>query len=219
MLAKKAVWAVAACLLFAVPVSAQEYVCLAMDGEFYGSLMVGSPVHFSGPITFGSCYPGTWDIWIDDTGWPTDPAPRWDHIWNTFYAPNYDPTLFGGFGGWLGIFDVPTLAERPDLFIDHTGEGTMTGVIQLIFQVQDNGNGVLDPGEECMGSLVGIVIIINDGTGVYAGYCGSGSYSGGFFRDCPGFNETWMVHMDLCIQPCETPVAETTWGTVKALFQ
>ena len=187
----------------------------AGTGDFMDSPPVfGGAVDPGGDITVGS-----WSITVPDDGWPTDPVDRTTYIWNTFYAPNYE---VGNPGFWKGYFDIDHgLTAMNDLeIVDDTNVGTMTGICSVEIQVQDiNNNGVLDEGEFCNGSLSGIVIIIREGTGVYDGMCGTGNYFGTYIKDCPATTETWNFGMYLYIQDCTSPVEDTTWGAIKALYQ
>ena len=187
----------------------------AGTGDFMDSPPVfGGAVDPGGDITVGS-----WSITVPDDGWPTDQVDRTTYIWNTFYAPNYE---VGNPGFWKGYFDIDHgLTAMNDLeIVDDTNVGTMTGICSVEIQVQDiNNNGVLDEGEFCNGSLSGIVIIIREGTGVYDGMCGTGNYFGTYIKDCPATTETWNFGMYLYIQDCTSPVEDTTWGAIKALYQ
>jgi hypothetical protein len=206
-----------AVVLLAVPTAADEII-MTFSCVGIGDMMV-SPVIYSGDITWGDLAPGTWSIQIDDSLWPDpgDPTARFDYIWDTFYAPAYDP----GIPGWIGVFDVPTLPTKPTLTLDETGVGGMTGVARMRFQIVDgNGNETLDEGEGCSGSMGGLVIIIEDGWGAYAGYCGDGAYSGMYSKpECPLWWDSVEFMMSIGVQDCTVATDETSWGTVKALFK
>jgi hypothetical protein len=188
------------------------------SGVGYGDFMDSPPTFTGGMVPPGHIEDGEWTIVIPDAGWPLDPVARQSYIWNTFYAPNYEP---GTPGFWKGYFDAFTNNEHNSLYIvDDTNGGTMNGTVTLEIQVQDsNSNGVLDEGEFCDGSHTGIVIIIQDGTGVYDGWCGNGNFYGSYVVDCPNTYETWNFGMYLWIDDCSTPVESATWGSIKALYQ
>ncbi|MFH1502573.1 MAG: hypothetical protein ABIG03_05970 [Candidatus Eisenbacteria bacterium] len=183
-----------------------------------GDFMDSPPTFIGGMEAPGDILDGSWTITVPDAGWPTDPVARQSYIWNTFYAPNYEP---GTPGFWKGYFDATTNGEQNALaIVDNTNVGTMGGVTTLEIQVQDlNSNGVLDEGEFCDGSHTGIIIIIRDGTGVYDGWCGTGNFYGSYVVNCPDTYETWNFGMYLWISDCSTPVESTTWGSIKALYQ
>ena len=211
---KKLVIIFAACLLVAGATSADIPKSFFCDGNGNMVTDVGSVI-YSGNILGGDLAPGTWSISIDDTGWPTDPGPRWDYLWTTFYV--YAP---GTPSVWVATFDTPLLATRPVLFLEHTGFGTMSGVADMRFQVTDwDADGELDP-DECPGSgLSGMVIIIEDGTGDYAPYCGDGSYQGGFTRECATYDDHVQFQMSIDLYECGMATEQTSWGTIKALYQ
>ena len=79
---------------------------------FYG---VGTGDFMDSPVVFGGAMDpggdivdGSWSITVPDEGWPTDPAARYSHIWNTFYAPNYSA---GNPSFWTGIARITRLAR------------------------------------------------------------------------------------------------------------
>ncbi len=210
---KKIVLVSAACLLVAGVAYGDITKSFFCNGTGNMVMDVGNVV-YSGQIVGGDLAPGIWSIGIDDTGWPVDPGPRWDYLWNTFYI--YSP---GDPSVWTATFDTPLLATRPDLYIEHTGVGSMAGVADMRFQVTDwDNDGVLDP-DECTGDgLTGIVIIIEDGTGPYASFCGDGTYQGGFTRDCSTWDDDVQFQMSIDLYECGMATQPTTWGAVKALY-
>jgi hypothetical protein len=203
---------VAAALLLAGAATAQVHFEFHCTGA--GNMVTDSPPVYGGGIDGGDLAPGTWQMEVvEDGSWPGtgDPAGRWAYIWANYYV--YDP----GPQIWTGIFDCL-------LDLEKTGEGTMTGVNDLVFQIIDmDGDGVLDP-EECMDGMSGAVIIIHDGTGIYAPYCGDGTYEGFYFRDCDEVSPTYMLdnvdfNMQLDLEDCAMANKASTWGAVKALFK
>lgn len=179
-----------------------------------GNMVQDSPPVYTGSINTGDLAPGTWLIEIDDTGWPgtADQAARWDHIWLTYYV--YNPVAFV----WIGTFDDNYL------YIEKTGEGSMQGIASMEFQIIDfDMDGVMDP-NECIDGLSGAVIIIEDGTGIYATLCGDGTYQGGYDRDCYVANPTYMLDdvwftMYLDLTECGMDTEASTWSAVKGLFR
>ncbi|MFH1219493.1 MAG: hypothetical protein V1694_03460 [Candidatus Eisenbacteria bacterium] len=210
---RKAIVTFVALMLMAGAAGAYEQYLFHCDG--FGNLVKASPPIFTGPVSDGAFAPGVWTMTVNDTGWPpiTNPAARWAYIWTTYYAPNYDGVT------WTGTFDCA-------LFINHTGIGTLTGVCDLTFQFMDgDGDGVLDE-EECMDGLSGAVIILHEGTGLYAELCGNGSYSGYYYQTCnmPPSDPNYIldeVHFDadIWLQECGLGNEQSTWGAVKALFR
>jgi hypothetical protein len=200
---------------------ANAYVEYTFMCQGTGNMVTTSPVVYSGDIYNGALNPGTWQITVPDAGWPSiaDHAARWSYIWSTYYV--YNPSTWI----WTGTFGNEPGAAC-DLYLVHTGAGTMHGVCTVNFQVQDfNKNGILDT-DECMDGFSGAVIIINEGTGNYAELCGNGSYSGYYFRSCelaPG-NPDYMLdvvdfEMRLWLDECGMGTEPATWGAVKALFR
>jgi len=214
-----------AVLFVALAATASANTFIWFTGVGNGDFMDHPPTFTGGMEPPGDILDGQWTITVPDDGWPLDPVERYAYIWDTFYAPNYQP---GSPGFWKGYFDAEHNSEMNALEIidnDPTsgpipGTGTMTGVCTLEIQVEDtNSNGVLDEGEFCDGPLTGLVIIIREGTGVYDGWCGTGNYYGSYVKDCPGTYETWNFGMYLWIDDCSTAVEPTTWGAIKALYQ
>jgi hypothetical protein len=189
-----------------------EFTCFG-----HGNMAVESPVVYHGQITVGALAPGFWTITIPDAGWPSiaNPAARWAYIWNHYYAPNYS------FADqvWTATFDDCTF----DLV--HTAQGTLRGAGDITFQIMDDGNQLVDPWE-CADGVSGAIIIINEGTGLYAELCGNGSYSGFYARSCdlvPGqpdymYDDVNFI-MILWLEECGMATDASTWGAVKALFR
>jgi hypothetical protein len=209
---RKVLISVAAVLLLVGVAGAQyhyEFHCAGM-----GNMVQESPVVYTGNIDGGDLAPGIWQITVPDAGWPGtgDWAARWDHIWATYYT--YD----GGSQVWTGFFD------GNHLYLEKTGAGSMQGTCDMTFQIIDlNGNQIMDP-EECMDGLSGAVIIIEDGTGIYAQLCGDGTYEGFWFRDCDTGSPTYMLdmvdfNMFLDLEECGMGTDASTWGAVKSLFR
>ncbi len=211
---RKAIVGFAAIMLLSGVAGATTHYAFHCMGA--GNMALESPVIYDGAIDGGPLAPGTWTITVSDVGWPpvTNPAARWNYIFNTYYI--YDDF----FPAWIGTFiDCP-------IYLSHTGIGTMQGVCTMTFQMMDwDADGILDP-EECSDGLSGAVIIIHEGTGFYAELCGDGSYSGDFTRACgvPPENPSYLLDnvqfdMDLDLEECGMGTDATTWGAVKALFR
>jgi len=212
-------------LALAVPASGDEII-VWLNGSGGGDFML-SPVVLSGTAMIDYADPGLWSITVPDAAFPVDPVAREQYIWDNFYASNYfldPPRWIGHFGTGVTVdgHDIPaTLPELNELYVEHTGIGTMVGVCSIEIQVDDlDGDGELDENEWCQNSsLSGLVILIREGTGRYDGYCGEGYYFGTRTIDCPNTDESWMFGMDLWLEPCPSPVENASWGTIKALYQ
>jgi hypothetical protein len=202
-----------AVLLIAGVAAAQEYH-FEFQCDGVGNMLQDSPPVYTGDIFSGDLAPGSWLIQIDDTGWPGtgDPVARWDYLYLNYYV--YDP----GPGIWTGTF------EDNYLYVEKTGQGSMQGIASMEFQIIDfDYDGVIDP-EECIDGLSGAVIIIEDGTGIYATLCGQGTYQGGYDRDCYvanptyGLDDVWFT-MYLDLDECGMATEASTWSAVKSLFK
>ena len=190
-------------------------------GTGIGDFISDSPPIFTGVMSSGGdITEGSWSIAVPDASWPDTsvPAVRTQYFWDTFFAGNYTP---GTPGYWIGYIDVNHgLPTQPVLdIVDDTFGGTMTGVCTIQMLVTDDDNdGVLDDDEFCQGSFSGCIVIIREGTGIYDGYAGTGSYNGSFAVDCPGSMHTWNFGMYVWIDNA-APVESMTWSSIKALYQ
>jgi hypothetical protein len=189
-------------------------VHLEFECSGVGNMAAVSPVVYSGSIDSGDLAPGYWQVTIDDTGWPsiTDPEARWAYLLANYYT--FDGMV------WTGYFESNHLyLEKYD-----PDGGSMQGTCDMTFQIIDyNFNGEIDP-DECMDGLSGAVIIIEDGTGVYALLCGDGTYSGSYDRDCVVGSPTYMQDdvqfgMQLDLEECGMDTETSTWSSVKSLFR
>jgi hypothetical protein len=184
-----------------------------------GNFMV-SPVVYTGSIDTGEpmLVGGTWDIMVDDTGWPadTDKAARWAYIDANYYAPNYDPFT----PGWTGVFDGTSTANDP-IWHASSAFGTLNGTAILQITLIDfDFDAVIDPDERGFGVYSGTIIVIKDGTGIWAGYCGLGSYSGDMQNPDPWNwgDDIVTGNTILDIEDCSIPTESITWGQVKELY-
>lgn len=190
-------------------------------GAGVGDFIADSPPIFTGVMSSGGdITEGSWSIAVPDASWPDTsvPAARTQYFWDTFFAGNYTP---GTPGYWIGYLDVNHgLPSQPVLdIVDDTFGGTMTGVCTIQMLVTDDDNdGVLDDDEFCQGSFSGCIVIIREGTGIYDGYAGTGSYNGSFTVDCPETAHAWNFGMYIWIDNA-APVETMTWSSIKALYQ
>lgn len=213
---------VCACLLVIGSSAAYAQVPTHIEYGFsgYGNFLV-SPVHYSGSINSGEplLIGGNWDLWVDDSGWPSDSdkLARWNYIDATFFAPNYDPML----GTWTGTFDENTTASSPTWHAGHA-IGSLGGTANLQITISDfNFDGIIDPDERSFSIFSGTLIVVKNGTGIWAGYCGLGSFSGNSMNNDPwnwadDYVEGYTI---LDIEDCGVPVEEITWGHVKNIYR
>jgi hypothetical protein len=207
-------------LIIGVPVAAQVPSHIEYDFSGLGNLMV-SPVVYSGSIDAGEplLVGGTWAITIDDQGWPgdSDKAVRWNYIDATYFAPNYNSS----FGSWTGIFNSATTASAPQWRAGRTDVGDLIGTTELQFTILDfDSDALIDPDERSYMVTSGTIIVVKNGTGIWAGYCGLGSFSGVTQNEDP---ENWADDSMsggtvLDIEDCSIPTETVTWGHVKATY-
>lgn len=209
-----------AVLLAASLAGAQIHYDYMLNGS--GSLLLDDPT-YSGTFLYGMV--GTWSISIDDTGWPgqndVDPT-RFEYIWDTFFAPNYDNTP--GAKAWYGTFDGLTLPSTPQFVFETTSPAgsLLAGDITFRIMVRDsNGNAVLDTDEKYANQNFNATLSVNPdlGTGYFMISCGHGSIASGNFNfvDPPGV-DVLQITGQIQTYPCPSPVQETSWGTIKAIY-
>ena len=199
-------------------------------GDFYNVQLSGTGgfmlngADYSGTIDAGMA--GTWDLFVDDSLWPdeSDSTARFDYIWDTFFAGNYDP-ISGG-EHWLGYFNSSTLPTTPQLILDTTTPGGILGLnTSFTVLVRDYyADGVLSQYEKHHSCQMNFTYSVEMplGTGAFADNCGDGSGSNGSFNflnpptedllEYPFFNQ-------LNIWFCGSPVEDSTWGNIKALYR
>ncbi len=207
----------ACALLVSQAAFATTYGCGLMGS---GSLMANGAT-YTGSFMYGMS--GTWTIDVDDSLWPdaADSNARWDYIWNTFFAGNYDDTP--GAQAWWGTFDLTTLGSIPTFeFVTSSPGGTVAGDCTFRIMIRDwISDGVLSQSEKHRDSQIVFTMSINPdlGTGVFENWCGHGSFSSGNFRfvNPPLVNQLQIVGQ-LQTNECPSPVENTSWGTIKALY-
>jgi len=191
---------------------------MVFDVEGTSNFMV-SPVVFDGTVTAGEplLLGGYWTLSVDDTGWPadTDQQARWDYIAATYYYPNYDS------GNWTATFDGNTTASPPN-WATGSGAGSMTGTATLQMTILDfDFDEVIDPDERAFNVFSGTLIVVKNGEGMFAGYCGLGSYSGSLSNSDPMnfVDDDFSGSTVLDVEDCSVPVEEVTWGHIKANYR
>lgn len=205
----------ACALLISQAAAAATYNCGLMGS---GSLM-SSGATYSGTFMFGMT--GTWTIDVDDSLWPdaSDSNARWNYLWTNFFT--YDGTP--GAEAWWGTFDLATLGSIPTFeFVTSSPGGTVAGDCTFRIMIRDwSGDGVLSQTEKHHDSQIVFTFSVNPdlGTGVFADWCGDGSSSSGNFRfvNPPDINIIEIVGF-VRTNECPSPVNDTTWGTIKALY-
>jgi hypothetical protein len=194
---------------------------MVFDVEGTVNFMV-SPVVFDGAVTAGEplLLGGYWTLQVDDTGWPadTDKQARWDYIAANYYEPNYDSYSFN----WTATFDEHTTNSAPTWGTGKAVVGDMTGTATLQITITDfNFNEMIDPDERAFVVFSGTLIVVKNGEGMFAGYCGLGSFSGSASNPDPvNFaDDSYSGTTILDVEDCSVPAEQVSWGHVKALYQ
>ena len=194
----------------------------ALSGNFAymgsGSLMT-SPVVYSGSFTYGVA--GTWEWQIDDSTWPSDAdsTARFDYIWDTYFADNYDDSDPGA-EAWI--------AHIPGTFtfdLTSPDAGHFEGSIDVVITVRDRDlpvDGVLSMSEKHHTNILNANFLLDPdlGTGAFVDHCGNGSLGTYKFKfvnppDINSINGSGQY----TTYECQSPVEEGSWGTIKALYR
>lgn len=191
----------------------------------FGGYVV-TPAEFDGEITAGTLYPGTFVIEIDDVMWPADDPgtpenERWDYVFATYFR--YDNSQPGA-EKWTAYFP-PLPVQLPVVRWRFYHNGDMVGGIyqSLIVTISDkNANHVVDPTELNIQAVAGnLVAHVEQGTGVYEGFCGQGSMNGtleGYDISEPYVLTISTGSLLLRNYSCAVGVRESTWGAVKEIY-
>jgi len=214
---------VAAVLAFALlvvqPAAADDSYMVGMMGM--GSLMK-SPVVYSGNFMFGLV--GSWEITIDDSMWPSeaDSTARFNYIWDNYFADNYiDET---GAESWTGYLNGATLMSTPHFRFDAVSPaGVIEGDITLQVLVRDwYADGILSQNEKHDNLNISATLNLSPElcTGYFENQCGHGSVSSGNFNfHNPPLDDNLQIVGQLQTYTCPSPVDESSWGTIKALYR
>ena len=203
-------------------VSAQPPYDLEIEFDFegIGNAILNSPVIYSGDIYAGDplVAGGTWWIRLDDSSWPStaDPQARWDYIFNNYF--HHDLGTFS----WTAVFDESSLPTKPTWQITHPTNGMMGGTLVVVVTYSDwDMDGVLDIEERTLAMYSGTLIVMKYGTGLFAGYCGEGSYNGALQNADP---VNWVDdfvdgHCTLLLKNCAIGTRNYTWSGIKSIFE
>lgn len=207
-------------MIVGVPAFAQVPSHIEYDFSGTGNLMV-SPAVYGGTIDAGEplLVGGTWEMTIDDTGWPgdADKAARWSYIDATYFTPNFNPYTFA----WTAVFNAATTATIPQWRAGRLDTGDLVGTAEIQLTIQDfNYDAIIDPDERGLMLLSGTIIVVKNGSGIWAGYCGLGSYSGYTQNPDPVNYADDLVSGSavLDIEDCSVLVETITWGHIKATY-
>lgn len=206
-------------LLVVQTAAADDSYMVGMQG--LGSLME-SPIVYSGNFMFGLV--GSWEITVDDALWPdpSDSTARFDYIWDTFFADNYLTTP--GAQSWTGYFNGATLMATPHFRFDSVSPvGVLEGDITFSILVRDwYSDGILSQSEKHDNLNMSATVNMNPalGQGYFVDTCGHGSVSSGNFNfHNPPMKDNLQIVGQLQTYTCPSPVEDSTWGAMKALYR
>jgi hypothetical protein len=185
-----------------------------------------SPADFDGSMTAGTLNPGTFVITIDDVIWPVDDPgtpqnERWEYIFAHYFVYNNSQP---GAEKWTAYFPpLPMQIPVVTWTFYHNGD-RIGGILQsLIVTISDkNSNGTVDAAELEIQAVAGnLVAHIEQGTGVYEGFCGQGSMNGtlaGFDISQPYVITISTGNLLLRDFNCSVPNEQRTWGAIKQTY-
>jgi hypothetical protein len=161
-----------------------ETVRIEFDFEGMGNAIINSPPVYAGVIWAGDplVLGADWWIRIDDSTWPppSNPQARWDYLFNNFAT--YDSESYS----WTIVFDEQSCATLPSWEINHATNGMMRGTLVVAVTFGDGDmDGILDIGERLLAVYSGDLIVMKDGNGTFAGYCGMGAFNGSLRNSDP----------------------------------
>jgi hypothetical protein len=189
-----------------------------------GGILENTPA-YKGPLTGG----GSGWIWFElyTPGWPdtTDPTARFNYIWQTYFAPNYDSSTPGAYK-WVG--------QLPGQFYLHTTSapigynGWFLGSINAKITVRDfNENGTLELWEATKQQLFdGRLSKLCTDPGGDEMDCkwGWGALASNYFSffppDPPGVDTLYDGgNLTLTATGCASSAEPASWGAIKALYR
>lgn len=211
-------------ILIATPVLAlgqPVYYELEFDYVIYGNILASPVLYNSGSLLSGA--EGAIQFELDDTGWPTDPEARFDHIWVTYFADNYDAT-HPVTKRWVGQFPGTWRLEAwnaPPGF-----GGWCQGHIDARITVRDyDGDEVLDSTEKWGDQLFDADLsrLCDDPAGGEPMWkWGYGAMASNYFHFVmpPGVDELANGgNITLTDYGCVVSTGQPSWGSIKALYR
>jgi hypothetical protein len=209
----------------AIAISLVLPAAASADMLFFGFELTGtimdSPAEYSGPMTWGAS--GSFYFRLDDAGWP-DPstqAARWDYIFNTYFAANYDNSTPGAYN-WKGEIDgwyTLDFTSAPPGF-----NGSVSGEFRPQITLRDiDEDGIFDPFEREGDNLINgsFTILCNVGTGELACRRGTGSMQNNYmsFPYLPATDEMANGSGSVNLFDCPSATETSSWGSIKALYK
>lgn len=191
------------------------------DYEIYslaGGILHSDPV-YEGSLT--SSGTGTLRITLNSTGWPTDPAARFDYIWTTYFAANWDNST--GEAKWVG--QIPgrfyiNATSAPAGYL-----GWCEGSINAKITVRDfNGNQILEASERDRQHLFDgrlSKLCTDPAGGEMDCKWGWGAVASNYFsfEEDPVDTLYNGANLTLMATGCESGAEPTTWSSVKSLYR
>jgi hypothetical protein len=209
-------------VLSPVCASAQLPQALTVQFEFdgFGNAMINSLPVYAGSINAGDplVLGADWWIRIDDSTWPapSNPQARWDYLFNNFAV--HDAQAFS----WTIVLDEHSCATKPVWEINHSTNGKMGGTLVVVLTFTDwDQDGILDIDERMFAVYSGNLIVMKYGTGMFAGYCGDGTFNGSLQNPDPANWADDYVEGScfLNLQNCQIGTREASWTAIKSMFK
>ena len=227
------------CVLFCLGLLAIPATVLGWNFDYkvfdYDNGILGSPAFYTGTLTSGGT--GVVEIWWDDSLWPTDPDERFDYLWTTYFADNYEVGVNPIPSKWVGMIPGWVYISSSGAPVGYNGECVC--YIRAYITVKDwDWDTELDDWELKMkqhlfnGNLSKLCDYYESGEMVAT--MGSGSMSSNYFSFYPEYIASYpnptSVPVDtlysvgvpavLNLYPfCNTSVEESSWGSIKALYR
>jgi len=123
-------------------------------------------------------------------------------------------------GSWTGTFDNTSTASDL-LWHASSGWGGIHGTAVLQITILDfNFDQIIDPDERAFSVFSGTLVVVKDGSGIWAGYCGLGSFSGSSSNADPvNWADDFVSGSTILdVDICDVPTNNVTWGQVKELY-
>jgi hypothetical protein len=195
------------------------------DYEIIGNILQSPVLYNHGGLLSGG--DGRFEFTLDDTGWPVDPAARFDHIWATYFAPNYDTNTPGAYK-WVGQIPGRFYVEVNNAPYGYNG--WCRGSINAKITVRDvDEDGVLDDVEKWADHLFdGRLSKLCDypsgdpGFGEMQDKWGWGALASNYFSfRMPPALDTLYNGGNLTLTPmgCTSQNHPASWSAVKALYR
>jgi hypothetical protein len=210
-------------LLFILAATAAYGAIWNFNFQISGTLLA-HPAQYSGIFTSGA--DGTLQYTHDDTAWPdaSDPVARFNHIWTTYFAANYNNSTPGA-EKWVGKIPATFSMAVTAAPVGYTGtcQGRIPAVTYTIKDV--DADGVLDEEEKTdwNNTLYGTLakLCADASTGEMSCKAGNGALnSNGFGFVTPPDVNTLNGYGSLNLYvPCASANEDASWGSIKSLYR